>query len=594
MSFVLAGAMALAVPIQANPQSISVIVNNAFVNFEGQGPAIVGDRTLVPVRGVFETLGFAVDWDEPTRQATLTRAGAVVQITIDSAAFTTNGQTHMLDVPAQIINDRTMLPLRAVLESVGYELDWIEATRTILVSTGEQQPILQFPTGPSNSINQNPPTTPATTTAPQRETPFRNTTSAINLPNRRLTDTEFNNWVAEYRANGGASHFEREVIRLTNIERAAHGLPAVQLDEGLSMAARFYAQTMANLNTALGHNLGPYGGSGGVADLFGAATGRRAFNGIAGQWTPESVVQAWMDSSGHRQNILTDGITHVGVGFHLGGQWGVFGYQMFANGASNAPNQANQVTLNITHTGARAQDVTVTEGGRHNRNARVNISATVNRNVNNIEFVEWELVSGNATFGNRNSASTNITLGTGNASIRAVFRTAANFTVDSTQFGHGTNEGRITFAGSGNRPTGNFRTGASAAIVAIPATGFRFVRWDNPNHATIDNINNASTTIRFNNPSNSSGATVNIHAVFEPIAPPNTTAPPTTAAPTTTTPPTAPPTTTVPPATAPPNTTAPTTTAPSTEPPITTPPPTEPPTTPPPTEPLTTTEPPIE
>ena len=117
---------------QNNP--ITVTIDNTPVNFADQPPVIVDNRTLVPVRGVFEALDFDVSWNEQARQATLSRANATIVITIDSATFTTNGVSHTLDVPAQIIGGRTMLPIRAVLESVGYDLAWDEATRTVIIS----------------------------------------------------------------------------------------------------------------------------------------------------------------------------------------------------------------------------------------------------------------------------------------------------------------------------------------------------------------------------------------------------------------------------------------------------------------------------
>jgi len=115
--------------------AINVTINNTPVNFTDQAPTIVDGRTLVPVRGVFEALGFGVSWNEQARQVTLSRASDTIVITVDSATFTTNGTRHTLDVPAQIIGGRTMLPIRAVLESVGYDLGWNEATRTVVIST---------------------------------------------------------------------------------------------------------------------------------------------------------------------------------------------------------------------------------------------------------------------------------------------------------------------------------------------------------------------------------------------------------------------------------------------------------------------------
>ena len=62
------------------------------MDFEGQGAAIVDGRTLVPVRGVFETLGFSVDWDGALRQVTLESPAHRVVLTVGRADFTTNGE----------------------------------------------------------------------------------------------------------------------------------------------------------------------------------------------------------------------------------------------------------------------------------------------------------------------------------------------------------------------------------------------------------------------------------------------------------------------------------------------------------------------
>ena len=121
-------------PVSASPNEIRVLIDGQEVNFPVQPPVIVDGRTLVPVRGVFEALGFEVDWNPDTRTAYLTNAGFNVAISIGSSVFTTNGTEHTLDVPAEIIGGSTMLPLRAVLESVGYEPEWNEAARTITIA----------------------------------------------------------------------------------------------------------------------------------------------------------------------------------------------------------------------------------------------------------------------------------------------------------------------------------------------------------------------------------------------------------------------------------------------------------------------------
>ncbi|MCL2287304.1 MAG: stalk domain-containing protein [Firmicutes bacterium] len=128
-----------------NTDAITVTINGQEVYFPDQSPIIIDGTTLVPVRGVFETLGWEVNWNRETSTALLNRGHVHIGITIGQpffevliydpdSPFPGHGVLHMIDVPAQIIGGRTMLPLRAVLESVGYTLDWDGSTRTILIS----------------------------------------------------------------------------------------------------------------------------------------------------------------------------------------------------------------------------------------------------------------------------------------------------------------------------------------------------------------------------------------------------------------------------------------------------------------------------
>ena len=115
--------------------TILVQIDGEKIAFGDQRPAMVDGRTLVPVRGVLEHVGFDVDWNPVSGQVTLTSDDYEVILTIDSANFITNGITHTLDVPAQIMEGRTMLPIRAVMESVGYYVGWDDGNRTVLISS---------------------------------------------------------------------------------------------------------------------------------------------------------------------------------------------------------------------------------------------------------------------------------------------------------------------------------------------------------------------------------------------------------------------------------------------------------------------------
>jgi hypothetical protein len=128
------------VPASAE-EPISVTVNGEQVIFPDQTPVIVDGHTLVPVRGLFEKLGFEVTWNGETRQAILTRNRQRIVITVDNDRFNSCGMGYSFDVPAQIINGRIMIPLRAVLQTVGYTVGWDSDTRTVLIFNRET---LQF------------------------------------------------------------------------------------------------------------------------------------------------------------------------------------------------------------------------------------------------------------------------------------------------------------------------------------------------------------------------------------------------------------------------------------------------------------------
>ena len=122
------------------PNEIHVVIDGVPVVFEDQRPINVDGRILVPARGVFQALGFYVSWDRVTRQATLTRDADTLIITIDNARFTNNGTAHQLDVPAQLMGGRTMIPLRFPIESIGYSIGWNRHTRTVSIyTTGTQE-----------------------------------------------------------------------------------------------------------------------------------------------------------------------------------------------------------------------------------------------------------------------------------------------------------------------------------------------------------------------------------------------------------------------------------------------------------------------
>lgn len=111
-----------------------VRVDDKLINFEDQFPMIVDDGfTFIPVRAVAETLGADVEWDADNFQAIIEKDGSEIVIPIDSDYAFVDGDAELLDCPSQIINNRTMVPLRFVSESLGCTVDWDGETRTVLI-----------------------------------------------------------------------------------------------------------------------------------------------------------------------------------------------------------------------------------------------------------------------------------------------------------------------------------------------------------------------------------------------------------------------------------------------------------------------------
>lgn len=122
--------------------------------------------------------------------------------------------------------------------------------------------------------------------------------------------------------------FENQVIQLTNQERAKYGLRALTPDWELSRVARYKAADMRDKNY-FSHTSPTYGSPFTMIRNFGISYRMAGENIAAGQRTPQEVVQAWMNSSGHRANILKSDYTHIGVGYAKGGSYGVYWSQMF-------------------------------------------------------------------------------------------------------------------------------------------------------------------------------------------------------------------------------------------------------------------------
>ncbi|GIN63529.1 hypothetical protein J27TS8_35220 [Robertmurraya siralis] len=121
---------------------------------------------------------------------------------------------------------------------------------------------------------------------------------------------------------------ENQVIQLTNQERAKYGLKPLKANWELSRIARYKSADMRDRNY-FSHTSPTYGSPFEMIKKFGLSYRSAGENIAAGQTSPQQVVQAWMNSEGHRANILNSGYTEIGVGYVKGGSQRYYWTQMF-------------------------------------------------------------------------------------------------------------------------------------------------------------------------------------------------------------------------------------------------------------------------
>ena len=116
------------------------------------------------------------------------------------------------------------------------------------------------------------------------------------------------------------TEFEQEVIRLVNEIRTENGLKALTYDWELARVARYKSQDMKD-SGYFAHNSPIYGTPFQMIKNFGISYRSAGENIAKGYATPQAVVNGWMNSSGHRANILNTSYTHIGVGYVASGNY---------------------------------------------------------------------------------------------------------------------------------------------------------------------------------------------------------------------------------------------------------------------------------
>ena len=178
------------------------------------------------------------------------------------------------------------------------------------------------PNNPSTTPQQKPESTPSTpSTTPQQKPESTPSTPSTN-PEQKPESTP------EQKPSTDFSSYQQQVLDLVNAERTKRGISALTLDSNLSSVATKKSQDMVNKNY-FDHTSPTYGSPFDMMKQFGISYRTAGENIAKGQKTPQEVVTAWMNSEGHRKNILNPNFTNLGVGIAKDSKGTTYWTQMF-------------------------------------------------------------------------------------------------------------------------------------------------------------------------------------------------------------------------------------------------------------------------
>ncbi len=129
----------ITIKMQIGAPKMSVNGEEISIDEEGTVPVIVNERTLVPIRAIIEHMGGKVNWSDETRTVKLDYDKDRIELVIDNTTAFYNGEDYVLDTAPTIINERTMLPIRFIAESFGFEVAWDGGSQTVTITSSKSQ-----------------------------------------------------------------------------------------------------------------------------------------------------------------------------------------------------------------------------------------------------------------------------------------------------------------------------------------------------------------------------------------------------------------------------------------------------------------------
>ena len=135
-------------PSVETPKDVTLHLDGRYI-YTDVDPVIQNGRTMFPLRAAGEALEAEVVWDQASQTATATKNGNTVIFTLNNKTYYINGEAHTADVAPALVNNRTMLPIRAFGEAFGVTVDWDQALYDVTIDTDKKDIQPNIPAGAS-------------------------------------------------------------------------------------------------------------------------------------------------------------------------------------------------------------------------------------------------------------------------------------------------------------------------------------------------------------------------------------------------------------------------------------------------------------
>ncbi len=128
--------------LSEDPDAAILDIGNIFsnkANFKFDTPPVIkSGRTVIPVRAITRGFGADLNWDPEAREVTISKDDIIINLTIDSDTALVNGEEILLDSKAELMNNRTYVPLRFIMETLGLKVEWDDETDTIEINDPDE------------------------------------------------------------------------------------------------------------------------------------------------------------------------------------------------------------------------------------------------------------------------------------------------------------------------------------------------------------------------------------------------------------------------------------------------------------------------